>query len=89
MAVLLKAMIAFRLGDVEKAATDSRAIEQGWIVYPSLERGQLLYPSDWHDGIGAELLHREAKQLFQSRNGTDASPSDQITPADPVTTDSR
>jgi hypothetical protein len=78
MARLLRAMVSARLGDVQKARSEREALERDWGNYPSLERGQLLYPGYWHDGIGAELLHREAQRIFQELKEADATK-----PADP------
>jgi serine/threonine protein kinase len=78
MAGLLRAMVSARLGDVQKARGEWGSLERDWSNYPSLGRGQLLYPVDWHDGIGAELLHREAQRMFQALKDADARK-----PADP------
>jgi tetratricopeptide (TPR) repeat protein len=72
MARLLRAMASARLGDVPKARSEWESLERDWGNYPSLERGELLNPGDWHDAIGAELLHLEARRVFEGLKETDA-----------------
>ena len=72
MAKLLGAMIQARLGNDEQARNEWAKAAEFCKSLPQIERGQLLYPSDWHDGIGVELLRREAEQLLKSTSPADA-----------------
>ena len=72
MAQLLDAMIQARLGNEEKAHDAWSQALQYCAGLPQLEFGQLLFSGDWHDGIGVELLRREAEQLFKGTSGADA-----------------
>jgi tetratricopeptide (TPR) repeat protein len=76
MAQLLGAMTDTRLGNEEQARAEWSQALQFCDRLPHLERGQLLYPSDWHDGIGVELLRREAERLINAtlKTGAKATP---------------
>jgi hypothetical protein len=65
MAKLISAMSARRLGHNDQARSEWADASQFCAPLPRVDRGQLLFPGDWHDGIGMELLRREAQKLFE------------------------
>jgi serine/threonine protein kinase/predicted Zn-dependent protease len=75
MARVLRTMISARLGNIRKARAEWELLDRDWVRFPSVERGELLYPSDWHDRIGAELLYHEAKRILQELKDTDTTQS--------------
>jgi eukaryotic-like serine/threonine-protein kinase len=72
MAKLLAAMCESRLGNKDEARAAWDEARKFCADRPHVDRGQLLFPGDWHDGLGLELLFREAERLFQSPPPADA-----------------
>ncbi len=65
MMQLLGSMILSKLGETEQARTEWKHAAEFCNGLPQTERHQLLYPGDWHDGLAAEILRREAERLFK------------------------
>jgi tetratricopeptide (TPR) repeat protein len=64
LAKLLTAMCRFQQGDAEEARPLLVKATRYCDSLPQTSNGQLLYLSDWHDGIAVDLIRREAEELF-------------------------
>lgn len=71
---LISAMSQRRMGDCDKARSEWGEASRFCSGWSCLDRGQLLHSSDWHDGIGMELLLREANQLFETPAPAESEP---------------
>ena len=73
MAQLLQAMAKLRQVDNDEAQQLFAEARQFCDRLPQITHGQLLHTGDWQDGLGVEVLRREAEEIFKKATSKDVS----------------